>query len=229
MTTLRARSAKTGPGRLFCTAVLVAVGLTSILVAVPAATTRLLPVDEASSRPDFLTFRARLLATIARRDAPALMAVVHPAIKNSFGDDDGKARFQELWRPAAVDSEVWSELGGVLALGGTFDSTGSFVAPYVFSRWPTAFDGFEHVAVVGERVRIRTAPRADAPVADVSSFDILPLARQADETEGWTAVHLSGSRIRYVATRYVRSPGGYRASFSKIDGRWQMLMFVAGD
>ena len=223
-----AGSAQARTFRPFCTTVLVAAGFTAVFVTAPASTTRLLPVDEASSRPDFFTFRARLLVTIASRDASALMAVGHPNIKNTFGDDDGKARFEELWRPAAADTEVWAELGGVLGLGGTFDSTGSFVAPYVSSRWP-GVDGFEHVAVVGDRVRIRTAPRADARVADVSSFGILPPARQADHAEGWTAVHLSISRIGYVASGYVRSPNGYRASFSKMDGRWQMMMFVAGD
>ena len=100
----------------------------------------------------------------------------------------------------------------------------------MFSRWPQGVDGFEHVAVVGDRVRIRTAPRQDAEPAAVSSFEILPLARPSGDTpEEWTAVALAGKKIGYVASRFVRSPIGYRAFFARADGRWQMLMFIAGD
>ena len=118
----------------------------------------------------------------------------------------------------------------MLALGGTFSTADTFVAPYVFSRWPQGVDGFEHVAVVGDRVRIRSAPRADAEPAGVSSFEILPLARESsDRPDGWTAVTLPGRKVGYIASHLVRSPISYRAYFSRGDGRWQMLLFIAGD
>ena len=187
-------------------------------------------MDQAATQPDFFTFRAQLLTAVARHDAAALMAVVHPNIKCDFGGGESKAFFEEYWKPSAPGSQVWAELAAVLALGGTFSTPDTFVAPYVFSRWPQGVDAFEHVAVVGDRVRIRTAPRPDAEAAAVSSFEILPLARQSgDAPEEWTAVSLAGKKIGYVASRFVRSPIGYRAYFSREDGRWQMLMFIAGD
>ena len=195
-----------------------------------AATRRLLPVDEAARQPDFFTFRAQLLTAVARHDAAALMAVVHPNIKCDFGGGQGNAFFEEFWKPGAPGSEVWAELAAVLALGGTLDTPDSFVAPYVHSRWPQGVDAFEHVAVVGDRVRIRTAPRQDAEPTSVSSFEILPLARPSVDTpEGWTAVRLEGEKIGFIASRFVRSPIDYRAHFSRTDGRWQMLTFIAGD
>ena len=217
------------PRRIYVIAVLALVVAAGVL-AQAAAPRRLLPVDEAATQPDFFTFRAQLLTAVARHDAAALMAVVHPNIKCDFGGGEGKAFFEEYWKPGAPGSEVWAELAAVLALGGTFSTPDTFVAPYVFSRWPQGVDAFEHVAVVGDRVRIRTAPRADAETAGVSSFEILPLARQSGDTpEGWTAVTLAGKKIGYIASRFVRSPIGYRAYFSRADGRWQMLMFIAGD
>lgn len=216
---------------LVIVAALIALAVGGIGLAAPSAPPRrLLPVDHAASRPDFFTFRAQLFRAIARRDAAMLMAVVHPDIKNGFGGDDGRANFESKWRPGDAGSQVWEELAGTLALGGTFESADTFVAPYVFSRWPDGIDSFEHVAVIGDRVRIRRAPRADAEGAGVSSFEILPLARQSGETsEEWTAVRVSASTIGYIASRFVRSPVGYRAFFSKQDGRWQMMMFLAGD
>ena len=217
------------PRRIKAAAVLALVVAAGVL-ARAAATRRLLPVDEAARQPDFFTFRAQLLTAVARHDAAALMAVVHPNIKCDFGGGQGKAFFEEFWKPGAPGSEVWAELAAVLALGGTFDTPDSFVAPYVYSRWPQGVDGFEHVAVVGDRVRIRTAPRQDAEPASVSSFEILPLARPSVDTpEGWTAVRLEGEKIGFIASRFVRSPIDYRAYFSRTDGRWQMLTFIAGD
>ena len=215
--------------RVFVVSTLVAL-LGGVTLAQPASARRLLPVDEAASRPDFFTFRAQLLTAIARHDAGALMAVVHPNIKCDFGGGEGKAYFEAYWKPSTSNSRVWAELAAVLALGGTFSADGTFVAPYVFSRWPQGVDAFEHVAVVGEGVRIRTAPRADAEPARVGSFEILALARPpAEIPEDWTAVALPAARTGYVAARFVRSPIGYRASFSKQNGRWQMLLFIAGD
>jgi hypothetical protein len=215
--------------RVFVVAVLMALAAGSGL-SQSAPPRRLLPVDEAVSRPDFFTFRAQLQASLARHDLAALMAVVHPNIKNGFGGDDGKVNFESKWRPGDADSDVWEELAVVLALGGTFESADTFVAPYVFSRWPQRTDSFEYVAVVGDRVRIRTAPRADAESAGVSSFGILPLARQpGDTSDAWTALRLSPTKVGYIASRFVRSPIGYRAYFSKQEGHWQLLMFLAGD
>ena len=217
------------PRRIYAVAVIALVVVASTLAQVPAHR-RLLPVDQAATQPDFFTFRAQLLTAVARHDAAALMAVVHPNIKCDFGGGEGKVFFEEYWKPSAPGSQVWAELAAVLALGGTFSSPDTFVAPYVFSRWPQGVDAFEHVAVVGDRVRIRTAPRPDAEAAALSSFEILPLARQSgDAPEEWTAVTLAGKKIGYVASRFVRSPIGYRAYFSREDGRWQMLMFIAGD
>lgn len=222
--------ALTMPGPLAAVAFVMASIVCVASLSGDAAPRRLLPVDQAASRPDFFTFRAQLQAAVARHDASALMAVVHPDIKCDFGGGEGKAYFEEHWKPGAPDSRVWAELATVLALGGTFSSADSFVAPYIFSRWPEGVDAFEHVAVVGDRVRVRVAPRPDAETAGVSSFEILPVARQsADTTEAWTAVALSPTKVGYIASHLVRSPIGYRAFFGKQGGRWQMLMFLAGD
>ncbi len=217
--------------RRICAVAVIALVVVAGTLAQGPAHQRLLPVDQAATQPDFFTFRAQLLTAVARHDAAALMAVVHPNIKCDFGGGEGKAFFEEYWKPGAPGSEVWAELAAVLALGGTFSTPDTFVAPYVFSRWPQGVDSFEHVAVVGDRVRHphRSTRRTRRRLA-VSSFEILPLARQSgDAPEEWTAVTLAGRKIGYVASRFVRSPIGYRAYFSRQDGRWQMLMFIAGD
>jgi hypothetical protein len=195
----------------------------------------LLPIDEASQRPDFFGFRAHLQAAVARRDWSAVLAVVHPKIRNTFGDDDGIAAFQRIWKAESAAHDLWVELGAVLALGGAFDTSGNFVAPYVFSQWPGRLDAFDHVAVIGSRVRVRRAPRLEADVLAVLSHVILRRPPNGsdqiapDEAERWTMVVLAGGRTGFISSEYVRSPIDYRAVFSEVDGGWRLMMFIAGD
>lgn len=204
--------------------------LVAAAVAVTTAQTSLLkPEDEGMRSPDFVAFRTGLRQAIARRDVPALLRVVHPNIKNTFGDDNGIDAFKRRWRLDRADSKVWSELGAVLALGGSFQDPDQFVAPYVYSKWPEALDAFDHVALVGSNVRVREAPGTNARILAMLSHAILRLKGPGSTSESWTAVVLPDGRAGYVASRLVRSPIGYRAFFARTEGRWLMTMFVAGD
>ena len=193
---------------------------------------QLLPIDQATLRPDFFSFRARLQTAIARHDLDALVTIVDPNVKNSFGGDDGIEEFRKGWRPEAADSTLWSELGEVLALGGSFDQPRTtFTAPYVFSRWPGDYDAFEHVAIISADVRVRAAPRLDAPTLTALSFAIVPVA-PSDLHVGadvFTAIRLEGGRVGYVSTAFVRSPIDYRAIFELKAEGWRLVSFLAGD
>lgn len=202
--------------------------IAGLLAATVLAAPQLLPLDEASTRPDFFSFRASLQRAIARRDVAALIAVVHPQIKNSFGGNDGIDEFRSMWKIGEPDSEIWDVLGTVLALGGSFHDADTFVAPYVFSRWPDQVDSFEHVAVIGSGVRVRSQPDTTSNPIDTVSFAILPVARQGTDKEGWTAVQIDKT-VGYIASAYVRSPIDYRAIFRSEAGRWRLVTFVAGD
>ena len=194
-----------------------------------AAPLQLLPVDEAYKRPDFFSFRAQLQRAIAMRDTTALLAAVDPNIKNSFGGNDGLDEFKTMWKIGQPDSGIWEELGTVLSMGGSFFDEHTFVAPYVFSKWPESVDSFEHIAIVGANVRVRSEPKPDAPPIDAVSFVILPVASDARVTdEAWRAVKIE-SRVGFVSSRFARSPIDYRAIFSGQSGQWRLVTFVAGD
>lgn len=190
---------------------------------------RLEPVDEGPRRPDFLAFRTSLQEIIARRDVPGLLRVVHPKIRNSFGGDDGVEAFRRLWRLDQADSELWRELGSVLTLGGVFEGPDTFVAPYVFARWPDDIDPFEHVAVVGTGVRVRSAPGPRGRVVATLSYEILRLGSSGYRQEPWTSVLLRNGRRGFVASHLIRSSVDYRAYFTGVGGEWLMMVFIAGD
>lgn len=208
---------------------LLALFLTLIAPSSVLAQQTLKPVDQAINQPDFFTFRARLQSALARRDAEAVLAVVHKDIKNSFGGNDGIEEFKKAWDIDKPDSKLWETLATVLALGGIFEPDGSFTAPYVYTQWPDAIDSFDHMAVTGSGVRVRVEPNTTALTLATLSFTIVECLPDNDPDKPWVAIRLPGGKTGYIDRRYVRSSIDYRASFSRIDGRWQLTYFLAGD
>jgi hypothetical protein len=185
------------------------------------------PADEAIQRPDFFSFRAQLQAAIARRDVAAVLAVVDPAIKNSFGGDDGLEGFRRRWRPGAPDSGLWAALGAVLALGGRFQGPDGFVAPYVFSCQVP--DAFTTVVVIGKGVAVRASASSGAALLDRVDYAVLTVADGAWDTDGWVKVRLDGERDGYMSAAFARTPIDHRAFFQRKGGRWRLVTFVSGD
>jgi len=190
---------------------------------------RIQPVDEAAQRPDFLAFRTELRQAVERHDVSGVLRAVHPKIKNGFDGDDGLEAFKKKWNVNQPDSELWKELGAVLALGGTFTERDTFTAPYTFSRWPDDVDSFDHVAVIASNVRIRSGPNVESAPIATASFSILELDSDSQpDTSSWTRVLIDGKR-GYIKSEFVRSPIDYRAMFQFSNGRWWMTFFAAGD
>lgn len=203
--------------------------LAALSIALPTqAATTLKPVDTAAQDPSFVSFRAQLLKTLERKDTPGLLAIVNKDIKVSFGIEYGIAGFKQLWKlDKPASSQIWKELSTVLRMGGSFSNKTTFVAPYVFSQWPATLDPFDNAAVIAKNVNIRAKPSLNAAVLKTVSYEILPI--EFSENLQWVTVKLGNGKKGYIASQYVRSSVDYRAFFEKINGRWQMTVFVAGD
>jgi hypothetical protein len=163
---------------------------------------RLLPVDEAPSNPEFLAYRTRLRSAVDRRDLDAVVQAMDPDIKLDFGGGFGVDLFRKI---ATEQPQTWDDMRWVLAHGGLFME--------------------ENLS----NVRLRTAPRLDAPIAATMSYSIV---RMLDIDAGggqWPRVQLPNGRQGHVAKAYVRMPIDMRAVFNRIDGRWRMTAFVGGD
>lgn len=195
---------------------------------------KLYPVDESARDHSFAVFRRRLLAALKRRDRKHLMSVVHPEVKNGFGDDDGAAKFAAQWQVERPDSQVWQVLSNAFALGGTFEHTSGekmFCAPYVSTRFPDALDAFTHQVVVAKKVNVRSRPSAMAPVTGVLSYDIVKIAKAEEGKDGrggWVKVVLKDGE-RYIPKSLIRSPLDHRVCFTRVGGKWLLTSLVAGD
>ncbi len=193
----------------------------------PPAT--LLPVDEATSDPEFFTYRGRLQAAIAARDVEAVIAMADPDVKLGFGGDDGAERLRQNLTGANAQ-RIWAEMGRILALGGAFEG-GMFQAPYYFARWPHGADSFECGVIVGRNVNVRREPATGAPVITTASYDLVRhmVPGVSNLPEGWTAVEMRNRRLGYVRNEYFGAPIGVRALFNRVNGQWRLTALVSGD
>jgi hypothetical protein len=223
------------------------VSLTALALLVPAGAAKLPPVDQAARDPGFAAFRNGLLKAVRKRDAAVVLRAVSPKIQNGFGGDDGRENFRKIWKLSRPSSSpLWKELEPALALGGTWVEGGGkkvFVAPYVTSAdWPKGPWSEEegvgsYVVVVVKDARLRAKPGTDGEVLETLSYDIVkrddttdPVKATSGSDPGpWVKVIGPGGKSGWVAKRYVRHPVDFRASFEKVNGRWMMVFFGAGD
>ena len=186
-------------------------------------------VDEAPTDPDFLVFRARLLEAVTSRDSAFVLSLVSDRIVNSFGGNGGVDEFILDWRLDAEDSRFWTEFETVLLLGGAFLAEDRFLAPYITATWQSVnLDPFEHSAVIGANVNVRSEPSVTAPVVSKMSYQTVREVNGLSSAE-WVPVRLADGTTGYINERYVRSPIGYRAIFERSNGGWELTAFVAGD
>lgn len=184
-------------------------------------------VDEAAQDGALVAYREELLVAVRRRDADALVRLVDPNIRTSFGGGGGE---QDL-RRMLEDPKRWADLEQLLTLGGTFLDAGeerTFWAPYVYSAWPDAHDAFTFSAVIAEEAPLLDAPNGK-PVATLSRNIVERVEEPRAVAAEWMRVKTLDGRTGFVATKLLRSPVGYRAGFRRDGGRWRMNALVAGD
>jgi hypothetical protein len=196
------------------------------------------PVDEAGRDRSFAGFRAKLIESVRRRDSKYLVGILDPQIRNDFGGGNGIADFRARWKMDGPDSPLWDELLLVLMNGGTLsreNGTLLFSAPYTFSGMPDGLDEFEHHAIFGRNVNLRSAPDPGSGVVARLSYNVVKVdyanSVKSDGSEDkyeWYRVRTLGGLEGFVSARYVRSPIDYRAVFRK-NGNWRLVAFVAGD
>jgi hypothetical protein len=182
---------------------------------------KLMPVDEGSSDPSFVAYRNQLLEAVRSRNTDALIALVDPKIRTSFGGGGGAEEF----RKSLAQEGMWENLETALSRGGKFldPEKRAFWAPYVYSAWPDDRDAFQSFAVIAENVPLRQSKDPASPIIATLSYDIV------DRTEVEGEIKTADGKTGFVEPKLLWSPIGYRAGFNRVDGQWRMNAFVAGD
>ena len=184
--------------------------------------------DDGVRRPDFVEFRKRLREATARRDLATLTASLHPQMQVDFDGSAGPDAFKEH-HVDNPDEDFWTEFTELLAMGGRFDGPDTFTAPYAFTEFPDGIDAFECLVVLGTNIRLHDRPATDAPVLASLDRDVVQASADDNPVRGWQRVRTADGTTGFVASRYLRSPIDHRAIFSFRDGRWWLMVYVAGD
>ena len=188
-------------------------------------------IDEAATDPTFFAFRERLRRVVRDKDAVALSAMVADDIR--LIQESGKAHFEDVNRLSDKTSMFWHEFATLLRLGGRFVSDGVFCAPYVSCPGPDNQDMGEAV-VLGKHVPVFDKAKGK-PVAWLAcdvvrvSGDQLPPRPTPRAPNGWTEVFLNSGRWAVIEDKNLREVGDYFAHFQKRGGKWQLVLFMAGD
>lgn len=198
---------------------------------------KVLPRDDSASDPSFFVFRNRLLDAARRGDRVALRPLMADVVRAYFDEVPAEQLLERL-RPG----EPWRELVEALELGTTKEDGGDsghyFMAPYV-SSYTNDLESFDELAVIGRNVRLRGAPRADAEVLAVLTYDVVSIVHELgggrdeiprfDSPRSWVAVRTVNGTVGYVFALYVRSPIDVRFAFEKVNGRWLLTAETGGD
>lgn len=202
----------------------------AILAAAAAgpATDRRPPVDQCADNASLAEFRDGLRAAVERKDREALLATVTEATIVNYGGGVGRADFIAAWGlddPAT--SPVWRELGTALSLGCARDLDGSYWSPSLSVQLADQEDVFTAAVALPGAV-LRAAPDAASAALATLEWDVLTLESD-DGSDEWWPVSLADGRRGYVHRDQLRLQVDYRAVFERIDGRWVLAAFVAGD
>jgi tetratricopeptide (TPR) repeat protein len=196
---------------------------------------QLLPVDEGPWDRSFVRFREQLLDAARRRDKAFLLSVLAPNVESLYDGRvaDNPAEFQSLWRLDRPDSELWATLSDILSHGGAFELSEDdhdFCAPYVAAAFPfERLDPAWNGGIIDRNVKLRSRPRADAPVIATLDYAIVQaptwepiLEHTRDGERIWRKIITARGQQGYVADEFLRSPNYYEASFQKVNGQWKM-------
>jgi hypothetical protein len=189
---------------------------------------RLPPVDLCASDQSFAAFRVQLRQAIAGKDRAFILAMITDDIEVDFGGGAGRGDFERTWtldRPET--SPLWEELGEVLDLGCVPDGEGLYWSPSMF-REEGIDDPFSAALAIHPGGALHEAADASSPVVATLDWDLLTVPEWNGEA-AWQRAQTADGRSGYVRSSELRSPIDYRAGFRKIDGRWRMIVFIAGD
>lgn len=203
--------------------------LASLLSLSAPAVTRLPPLDQCSSDPSFVAFRDELKGAIARRDREAILAIITDTIEVDFGGGAGREEFARTWGlDNPQTSRLWDELNEILALGCARDEYGVIWAPSMVRQLDEDSDPFTTMVAIEPGAAVHRAANADSPVVARLDWDVVTVGEYAHPEE-WVPITLADGRSGYARREHLRWPTDYRAAFERIDGRWRMIVLIAGD
>jgi hypothetical protein len=202
---------------------------------------KILPFNEISLEPALEQYVSRLKDAVNAKDVDYLKTAIGDSTYYTTGGNRGWAEFMKFWKleNSPDQSPLWTTLEDVISLSGAFYGIDRslFVAPYYFTVWPQDLDPGGYGVIVGEEVRLQSAPSLDAEAIDTLRYDIVQyVGNHSAETTiingksfPWYEVETLDSKKGWVYGQFFRSPQGYRIGFRNTGGNWRIIFFVTSE
>jgi hypothetical protein len=191
---------------------------------------KLLPIDEAYQLPELFSFRRELILATHRRDWAFVADHLRYSAQVWENECGSIEDFVDEYRPMAEDGRLWTILTDVLSLGGTLIRESSwFMAPYVATAFPAAYDPQLYEAVIAAPVALHAEPDDRSSIQGDVSYEIVETFERVEGPEGdrtvtWTRVRTLEGREGWIPRRYHRSSMDYLLTLapSNHNGRWEI-------
>jgi hypothetical protein len=201
-----------------------------------------------SSKVDFTQFRQSFLDAVKRRDEIFIRSLITPQTQLT----PGQSLSLENYRLEDGDSPFWQQIEKAITNGCTLEVTPQvtqqkieneiWVCPKTFGKAIYDSDWQTEVAIIGERVNIRSSAQSNSRIVGIVSQDLarfdseryfnLSATEQelVNQSDGWTPIILKNGRKGWVQNSLVYyKPRDYRISFVRVDGQWRLRYLLTGD
>ncbi|MFB2878532.1 SH3 domain-containing protein [Floridanema aerugineum] len=210
--------------------------------------TTLLPNNSLSSKVDFSQFRQSFLSAVKRRDETFIRALVTPQTQSI----SAQSLSLETYDLEDKNSPFWQQIEKAVTAGCTLEVTTRitqqeteneiWVCPKTFGKPIYDSDWQTQVAIIADRVNIRTKPKTNSPIIGVVSKELVQFDSETyqnlsesdrelvNQYDGWTPVILKNGKKGWVQNQFVYyEPRDYRISFARFDGQWRLRYLLGGN
>jgi hypothetical protein len=185
------------------------------------------PLDECRDLEGAHAFRLTLYEAVLMEDTETLLELASPAIELDFGGGEGREELRR--RLGATDQMLWQELDAALSLGCATDDDGNLVMPWYFAQELGDRDPFVTMIVVGEDVPIYAKPDNRSEAFGTVPWNLVTIEADRESESAYTKVRTDDGRVGFVDSNALRHVLDYRLIASRLEGRWRITAFIAGD
>ena len=193
-------------------------------VPVEAGSRTLPPVDQCGGETSFTRFRTTLKQAAARKDRAALMKLVAPDVRTTFGGQGAKA-FAQGWDYS--EDDTWDRLKDILRMGcarsGDARVLPSF--PIQFARFAGEPD-FENLELARPGAKLLEDPENEQSVIATLSWELVTAVSTAGDY--WTGVRLEDGREGWISDADIYHPADVHLVVRKRRGKWMITEYVYG-
>ena len=175
-----------------------------------------------------MNFRSGLRDAVAKRNRPALIAMLAPDVLVSFGGDSGRDAFAKRWSFDPREyGNIWDQLETMLRLG-CANSGKIRLIPSLSGQLDQygADEAFE-IRLVLPGARLFKKPGDAHTAAPLRAWSLATATNSGGDL--WTGVKLADGREGFISDDDLYEPLGYRMLVEKRKGKWVITAFVAGD